>query len=549
MKKILLFVFVGIFLISLISASDWESHPEDCPVEYNSVSCTGVQKQCGIQPSDVPYCFDVSTLSPPNSNDTSNAGDTYQASLNPGFVVDCQATDAGEPYCDNTQNFWCNRNVSCYSTEYRQTTCVADLWSNQSKTATSSSYCAGCRTNYNDCDTDTTPCEILNGASCGSGTGTYNGCIDNPGSGIAGNCTSATNLDCDDDDADANTETCNAGNGCEILIGGPCTVGTLSGTYDSVCAGALGSCLVSPQHHLTNETAGGSSTHANLRTEQWGVGDVANFSNSTEAVIINKNLDIITPGSITGITGFFTNLGSLLNRITFGWFTDLNTINLNVTANLDVLGNASFTGPFATSCLHCEDNETYFHGEGLFEGNVTAPNIEVMESLIVHGNSTCTGTATQCCDIMSMGLCGWTWSGQRGCRWRLFGGDCVNVTDAGATPCDEMSTATCEEQHVCSLTTGSAGFIIDGSGLTGNFSINTRGNITADNGWFTNLGSLLNKITGIYADEADITNINSTNLNVTGDTYLENGTVITRSDSNKEIGIAPDNGPIVINLA
>jgi len=131
-------------------------------------------------------------------------------------------------------------------------------------------------------------------------------------------------------------------------------------------------------------------------------------------------------------------------------------------------GNASFTGPFETECLHCEDGDTYFHGDGFFSGNVTAPNIEVMESLIVHGNSTCTGTATACGDIGTSGLCGYTINtGQRGCRWRIFYGDCVGT----ATPCEEMSTATCEEQHVCALT-ADVGFIFGVDGFTGNITFN-----------------------------------------------------------------------------
>ena len=156
-------------------------------------------------------------------------------------------------------------------------------------------------------------------------------------------------------------------------------------------------------------------------------------------------------------------------------FLDMAGFSIFNVANLNVSGNASFTGTFDTPCLHCEDGDTYFHGDGFFSGNVTAPNIEVMESLIVHGNSTCTGTATACGDIADAGLCGYTiYTGQRGCRWRLFSGDCVGT----ATPCDEMSTATCEEQHVCSLTSD-YGFVFDPSGFSGDFDINTNGSITA----------------------------------------------------------------------
>jgi len=163
---------------------------------------------------------------------------------------------------------------------------------------------------------------------------------------------------------------------------------------------------------------------------------------------------------------------------------DMEGNGINNVGDLNVSGNASFTGPFETDCLHCEDGDTYFHGDGFFEGNVTAPNIEVMESLIVHGNSTCTGTATACGDIADRSLCGWTtWLGQRGCRWTL-GGNCIGT----ATPCDEMSTATCEEQHVCSLTSGT-GFIFGVDGL--NLGSNNITNVSYING--INISNLSNQ--------------------------------------------------------
>jgi len=203
---------------------------------------------------------------------------------------------------------------------------------------------------------------------------------------------------------------------------------------------------------------------------------------------INVTGNVTLSGNVTANYGFFNYLGSLADRIIELFVTNIDTTNLhvesnasfsgdiNITGDLNVTGNATFSGPFETGCLHCDDGNTYFHGDGFFEGNVTAPNIEVMESLIVHGNSTCTGAVTACNLIVNPALCGWTtWTGQRGCRWRFLAGDCYGT----ATACVNMSTATCEEQHVCTLTTGSAGFILDGTGLSGNFSIETIGNVSA----------------------------------------------------------------------
>jgi hypothetical protein len=179
--------------------------------------------------------------------------------------------------------------------------------------------------------------------------------------------------------------------------------------------------------------------------------DVSSLDNTTVKINIPNKEDVfcLQGGNCT------------LNSITADYSTIVNAtvINYNIT-NLNVNGNASFTGNFETNCLHCEDGDVYFHGDGFFTGNVTAPNIEVMESLIVHGNSTCTGTAIACEDIYDIGLCGWTtWLGQRGCRW--VWGSCIGT----ATTCEEMGTALCEEQHVCSLTLGSVGFTIGGDGL------------------------------------------------------------------------------------
>jgi len=168
------------------------------------------------------------------------------------------------------------------------------------------------------------------------------------------------------------------------------------------------------------------------------------------------------------------------NFSVLGDYVNITVLNYNMTGdsvfngNLTVNGDSLFNGSFETDCLHCEDGDVVFHGDGFFVGNVTAPNIEVMESLIVHGNSSCTGTASACNTLGNAALCGYTtWTGQIGCTW--FFGNCYGT----ATSCEDVGTALCEEQHVCTLTTGTTGFILGSDGLVGDFDINTSGSITA----------------------------------------------------------------------
>lgn len=227
---------------------------------------------------------------------------------------------------------------------------------------------------------------------------------------------------------------------------------------------------------------------------------------------LSASFNTITANTINTMTlnATYINETILTGNITAPWFiategiitpwlfaTNISANSVTVSDQLNVTGNATFTGSFETNCLHCEGNETVFHGAGTFEGNVTAPNIEVMESLIVHGNSTCSGVVAACSDAMFIGnpaLCGWTVnSGQRGCWWRWWTGTCEGT----ATPCASMSTSTCAEQHNCVLvseegfTFGAGGFVgnitfIGNTTMVGNLNItgkiNATGNITAP--WF-----------------------------------------------------------------
>jgi hypothetical protein len=255
-----------------------------------------------------------------------------------------------------------------------------------------------------------------------------------------------------------------------------------------------------------------------------------NFLNQTTADLIylnlsgtnaNQNINI-SPYNITVGTLFADFLGSLTNRIREVWVTNINS-NGNVSftgtnfeinsTQTTVNGNFTSTGEFETTCLHCEDGDSYFHGEGIFAGNVTAPNIEVMESLIVHGNSTCTGTANTCGDALFIGnpfLCGWTiYTGQRGCRWQWSTGTCVGT----ATACADMPTSTCEEQHTCTLTS-STGFIFGAGGFEGN--VTFHDNVT-----------ILNNLD--VGGNGSFDWVNAKNLNVTGTSYL--GSITIKADN------------------
>ena len=146
--------------------------------------------------------------------------------------------------------------------------------------------------------------------------------------------------------------------------------------------------------------------------------------------------------------------------------------------NLDAeyTGDTFISGSFEAPCLDCDGDTTIFHGDGIFEGNITAPNIEVLETLIVRGNSTCAGEARKCNTFTTALSCGFTASsGQRGCSWTLWGGPCVGTE----TSCIAMSTATCEDQLDCVLTS-LEGLEIGADGLSGNISITVTGNVTAD---------------------------------------------------------------------
>ncbi len=233
---------------------------------------------------------------------------------------------------------------------------------------------ANCTSSSNaDCDNDDSDgnlltcngangCEITSGGSCGSGTGTYasSQCV-----GSSGNCTSSgTNLDCDNDDSDSNELTCNGANGCEITVGGACSVGSLSGTYSS-CSGGAGVCVVTQSDFRTGNETSYSSSDPLLWGSQYGSGYLINMSNGTELRFgVNKtgcivfsdgttqctsgdnasadtsglvpysgatqNINLTDKNVTTTGTGFFTFLGGLVSRI-----TTLFVVNIDASGNIN----------------------------------------------------------------------------------------------------------------------------------------------------------------------------------------------------------------------
>ena len=291
MKQII-YLLMLVILVSVVFAAtaNYVTLPSGCtatdPTNFPGQDCSPLEI-CGELGDDIAQCFDTDSLTAPGSAQTSTTN--FGSDCNGGLVVNCNAAgDAASPYCDNSGNFWCDRNSVCQSTEFRQTQCEASKWCGDGGTVFT---CVACRSGFNDCDTDATPCEIQDGASCNPG-GIYSGCL-TVGSGGTGDCiASGSNLDCDDDDGDTDESTCNGANGCEILNGGPCTVSSgginLVGTYVG-CAGGTGNCVVDKDLFETGSQINYTSPFPFLWGFHLGDGFLMNFSNSKSVLFLIKN--------------------------------------------------------------------------------------------------------------------------------------------------------------------------------------------------------------------------------------------------------------------
>ncbi|GAG66019.1 unnamed protein product, partial [marine sediment metagenome] len=169
-------------------------------------------------------CWDTSTMNPPSTTTYTHTG-SYGTN-DGGWQTDCYVDiDAAEPYCDNSGNFWCDREDSCLN-DGRQTACNKDVWGDDAN----ATDCGYCRTGYIFCDgsyVDADGCEVRIG-------------ITNCAAGANNNIDASCNCDCDSGWYDCDASGMDAGNGCERQHTSACTVGALSGTYS--CSTGSGGC-------------------------------------------------------------------------------------------------------------------------------------------------------------------------------------------------------------------------------------------------------------------------------------------------------------------
>jgi len=294
-KKILIFAVFGMFLFSLalVSSSVYVNDPTSCPsAPYQSQSpVTPGELVCGYD-SGIVYWYNMSTLTAPSGNTTVDS--TNYADVDGGYVLDCEAKDSVAPFCDNSGSFWCDRDSACYSVN-RQTTCVGTA----SGGGFGVSACSTCRSGFNYCDgsfTDADGCEIETGVTTFSTNSVYNS--------TCGAVCSSGYLDINGDGTGSD------GDGCEIQVGASCTIGALSGTYDG-----SGVCVASKSNFTTGTEIAYNSSVPLLWGDQYGTGDLINFTNkiTNESFAVNNTGCIIFPDGSTQCeagSGSWTESGS-----------------------------------------------------------------------------------------------------------------------------------------------------------------------------------------------------------------------------------------------
>lgn len=348
-KKVLMFAIFGIFLFSLSlgSSATYVNDPTSCPsAPYQSQSpTTPGELVCGYDGAIV-YWYNMSTLTAPAGNTTVSS--TNYGSVDGGYVLDCEAKDSVAPFCDNGGSYLCDRDSSCYNVN-RQTTCVGT----SSGGGFGVSECSSCRSGYNYCDgsfTDADGCEIQTGVTTFSTNSVYN-------STCGAVCESGF-LDINGDGSGSD------GDGCEIQVGSACTVGSLSGTYDG-----SGVCVASKSNFTTGTEISYNSSTPLLWGNQYGSGDLVNFTNkiTNESFAINNSGCIVFPdgttqctnvsgssgsGNISGAgtegqVSFFSSVSDISSSINLFWNNTLNRLGIGTnspTNTLDVMGNATING-------------------------------------------------------------------------------------------------------------------------------------------------------------------------------------------------------------
>jgi hypothetical protein len=342
MKKLTLIILFWM-LAPFVLGATWVNNPTTCPNNYQSQTCSGSNLVCGYN-GGVTFCYDMTTINPPSSNATSNT-DQDSGSYNGGYIMDCVSYDGTSPFCDNGGNEYCDRNSTCYTTNQRDTICLANNWAK--------SACGNCRSGYLNCTGY--PCSIQTGVTQNNSNSVYTSC--STFACVAGY------LDCDGS-GDGNNPT-----GCEIQNGGACTIGGLVGVY-SGCNGAVGNCVVSTSHFITGVQANYSTSSGQHFLWGWdyGVGNLLFLRNNAT----NSNFSINATGCLRfndGTTQCTASTGSSSGGPSWGLtppylYNASGNITLNTTAT-DLL--------YKTNVAMKNESNT-------FTGNITVPRINVTVS-------------------------------------------------------------------------------------------------------------------------------------------------------------------------
>lgn len=351
------YIILLILMIGTVNASTWVNDFNDCPTNIIGDCLVEGELVCGID-GTTQYCTNPSNIVAPVGTASSNTD--YSGSFNGGYIIDCEDYNTPAPFCNNDGNFWCDRNSTCYTTQKRDTTCIANVFG--------ATTCGNCRSDYLNCDTDDIDCEIDPGATCDN-YAVYTECFDSAGSGILGNCTcsGASRYDCDNDDTDNDNKSANYiprgnGNGCEVLIGttactgglnnnradcttcecnsgyidcdagginltngcevedtGSCTIAGLTGVYDGC------TCKVSDVDYGTSGIMyNWSGSYPFLWFNQYGTGPVFNFSDNNNVSFYMNASGLFWNGTDIGLPSVDTNT----------WNTTLEMINAANSTNL-----------------------------------------------------------------------------------------------------------------------------------------------------------------------------------------------------------------------
>ena len=318
---VLLVFTAGVQHSSATVTAHYETNPALCPqedVQFPGQKCPTGQAICGVNPSNVPQCYDMTLMTAPVATTTSTT--QYSASFGGGYLINCfvQPLDTTAPYCDNNGAWLCNLDSSCQNAPTNKvTTC----------TGAGTFSCGACRSGYQDCDGNTATCEVQTsvtnyptgannnyGASCAAtcdtnyrdcdtgGIGTGNGCEIH----ITGACaTHATYTDCSGgagvctcsseyNDCNSDLSLLGGGNGCEIHTGDVCvTAQGVTGTY----TGCI--CVPNKSNFQTGTESVYSTADPLVWGQQVGTGDLLNFSNALGEAFVVFNSGAVKLGTTT----------------------------------------------------------------------------------------------------------------------------------------------------------------------------------------------------------------------------------------------------------